>query len=82
MYVPGKLADSERVLIDIGATYFANKNIKEAKEYFKRRIDYVTEQMEKIQAYAIDKSKVRAAVIDVLSMKLQVDAKETVQQKS
>lgn len=71
MYVPGKLVDTEKVLIDIGTGYFAEKNIVDAKEYFKRRVTFVTEQMEKIQAIGQDKSKIREATIDVMEMKLE-----------
>ncbi|XP_001608297.1 prefoldin subunit 5 [Nasonia vitripennis] len=71
MYVPGKLVDTEKVLIDIGTGYYAEKNIPDAKEYFKRRVVFVTEQMEKIQAIGQEKSKIREATIDVMEMKLE-----------
>lgn len=71
MYVPGKLVDTEKVLIDIGTGYYAEKNIPDAKEYFKRRVAFVTQQMEKIQAIGQEKSKIREATIDVMEMKLE-----------
>jgi prefoldin alpha subunit len=79
MYVPGKLVDTEKVLVDIGTGYFAEKNISEAKEYFKRRVSYVTEQMEKIQVIAQEKSKIREVTIDVMEMKLQNLQKDVAQ---
>lgn len=80
MYVPGKLADTEKVLIDIGTGYFAEVTIPHAKEYFKRRIAYVTEQMEKIQVIGQEKNRIREATMDVMEMKLQSLQKEVAQQ--
>lgn len=70
MYVVGKLADTNNVLIDIGTGYYAQKNVTDAKDYFDRRVAYVTEQMEKIQQLGLEKSKVRDATVDVIEMKL------------
>jgi len=71
MYVPGRMADTGSVLVDIGTGYFVEKNIEDAKDYFKRRVIYVTEQMEKIQLLGLEKSKIRAATMDVIGMKIQ-----------
>lgn len=71
MYVPGKLADTSTVLVDVGTGYYVEKNIEDAKDYFKRRVMFVTEQMEKIQLVGLEKSKIRAATMDVIGMKLQ-----------
>lgn len=71
MYVTGKLADTDTVIVDIGTGYYAQKDIQGAKDYFKRRVNYVTEQMEKIQQIGIEKSKIREAIMDVMEMKIQ-----------
>ncbi|XP_075230793.1 prefoldin subunit 5-like [Lycorma delicatula] len=71
MYVPGTIADSENVIIDVGTGYYLQKDIDGAKDYFKRKVTFVTEQMEKIQAVGMEKSKIREAVIDVMDTKLQ-----------
>ncbi|GAB1299913.1 Prefoldin subunit 5 [Apodemus speciosus] len=49
MYVPGKLHDVEHVLIDVGTGYYVEKTADDAKDFFKRKIDFLTKQMEKIQ---------------------------------
>ncbi|XP_076766163.1 prefoldin 5 [Xylocopa sonorina] len=71
MYVMGKLMDTNNVLIDIGTGYYAQKNLKDAKDYFDGRVAYVTGQMEKIQHLGLEKSRVRDATVDVIEMKLQ-----------
>ena len=35
------------------------QNVEQAKSYFKRKVKFVTEQMEKIQMLGIEKSNVR-----------------------
>lgn len=50
---------------------FIVQEIEEAKEYFKRKMSFVTEQMEKIQILGSEKSKIRDAIVEVMDMKLQ-----------
>ncbi|XP_014225784.1 prefoldin subunit 5 [Trichogramma pretiosum] len=76
MYVPGKLINTSKVVIDVGTGYYTEQYIADAKEYFKRRINYVTEQIMKIQAMGQEKSKIREAMMDVMEMKLQSAQKE------
>lgn len=42
-----------------------------AKNYFERKIKFVTEQMEKIQSLGLEKSRIRDAVIEIIEKKLQ-----------
>lgn len=39
------------------------QTIEQAKSYFKRKVKYVTEQMEKVQMLGIEKSQVRDGII-------------------
>lgn len=71
MYVPGTISDTDNVIIDIGTGYYAQKDIEGAKDYFKRKVDFVTEQMEKLQAMGIEKSKIRDTICEVMELKLQ-----------
>jgi len=71
MYVTGKLADANNVIVDIGTGYYAEKNIDDAKNYFKRKVEYVTEQMEKIQQVGVERTKLREATMDIIEAKIQ-----------
>lgn len=71
MYVPGRLADLEHVMVDIGTGYFVEKTIEDAQNYFSRRVAYVTEQIGKVQLLGMEKSKIRDATIDAIGMKIQ-----------
>jgi len=70
MYVPGKLVDTGNVIIDIGTRYYVEKDIPTAKDYFQRKIKFVTEQMEKVQFLGLEKSKIRDAIMEIIQIKL------------
>ncbi|KAI7808047.1 prefoldin subunit 5 [Triplophysa rosa] len=71
MYVPGKLHDVDNVLVDIGTGYFVEKKVEDGKEFFKRKIDFLTKQIEKIQPALQEKHAMKQAVVEVMNMKLQ-----------
>uniref|UniRef100_A0A8B9L8F3 Prefoldin 5 n=1 Tax=Astyanax mexicanus TaxID=7994 RepID=A0A8B9L8F3_ASTMX len=71
MYVPGTLNDVEHVLVDVGTGYFVEKNVEDSKEFFKRKIDFLTKQIEKVQPALQEKHAMKQAVVEVMNMKLQ-----------
>ncbi|XP_055322743.1 probable prefoldin subunit 5 [Sitodiplosis mosellana] len=70
MYVKGVVNNIDKFIIDIGTGYYVEKDITTSKDYFKRKVDYVQEQMDKIDTLGRQKSKVLNAVIDVIEMKV------------
>nr|CAG4652379.1 EOG090X0NBB [Triops cancriformis] len=71
MYVPGKMVQPDVALIEIGTGYYAEKKMADAKDYFKRRVKFLTEQIEKLQLIGLEKSKIREAIMEVMEMKMQ-----------
>ncbi|XP_013988389.1 prefoldin subunit 5 isoform X1 [Salmo salar] len=71
MYVPGTLNDVEHVLVDVGTGYYVEKNVNDTKEFFKRKIDFLTKQIEKIQPALQEKYGMKQAVIEVMNIKIQ-----------
>ncbi|XP_007566154.1 prefoldin subunit 5 [Poecilia formosa] len=71
MYVPGTLNDVEHVLVDVGTGYYVEKNVEESKTFFKRKIDFLTKQIEKIQPALQEKHAMKQAVIEVMNLKIQ-----------
>lgn len=71
MYVAGTLANPEHVTVCIGAGYFLKLEIDDAIQYFKRRVLFLVEQMEKIQQIGIEKQKLQNVINEVLEIKLQ-----------
>ncbi|CAB4056917.1 OPLAH [Lepeophtheirus salmonis] len=73
MYVPGRIVDPEKVLVDVGTGYYVEKDIESAKEYFDKKVKYVTVQMENVQMIGNEKSKVKEAVMEVMQSKVQAE---------
>nr|ACM08735.1 Prefoldin subunit 5 [Salmo salar] len=71
MYVPGTLNDVEHVLVDVGTGYYVEKNVNDTKEFFKRKIDFLAKQIEKIQPALQEKYGMKQAVIEVMNIKIQ-----------
>ncbi|KAF6207421.1 hypothetical protein GE061_018663 [Apolygus lucorum] len=71
MFVPGTIDDTEKVLVDVGTGYYLKMSMESAKDYFKRKVVFVTEQMEKIQSLGMERSKIRDAVMGVMEVKIQ-----------
>ncbi|XP_071588935.1 prefoldin subunit 5 [Heliangelus exortis] len=71
MYVPGKLSDVERVLVDVGTGYYVEKSTEDARDFFKRKIDFLTKQMEKIQPALQEKHAMKQAVVETMNQKIQ-----------
>ena len=49
VYVPRQLHDGEHMLIDVGTGSYGEKTAEDAKDFFKRKTDFLTKPMEKIQ---------------------------------
>ena len=81
MYVPGKLSDPEKAIVEIGTGYFVEMEVDKAKEYFGRKVKYVTEQMEKVQVLGNEKSKIREIVMDAMESKLAAQFAQQQQQQ-
>uniref|UniRef100_A0A8D3C8V8 Prefoldin 5 n=1 Tax=Scophthalmus maximus TaxID=52904 RepID=A0A8D3C8V8_SCOMX len=71
MYVPGTLNDVENVLVDVGTGYYVEKKVEDSKGFFKRKIEFLTKQIEKIQPALQEKHAMKQAVIEVMNVKIQ-----------
>ena len=82
MYVPGQLANPDKVVVDIGTGYYVEKTSKNAQEYFSRKVKFVTENMERVQAIGNEKAKIRELVMDVMQEKLRAQFSQMEASKS
>uniref|UniRef100_A0A2K6T2B6 Prefoldin subunit 5 n=1 Tax=Saimiri boliviensis boliviensis TaxID=39432 RepID=A0A2K6T2B6_SAIBB len=71
MFVPEKMHDVENVLIDVGTVYHVEKIAEDAKDFFKRKTDFLTTQMEKTQPALQEKHVMKQAVMEMMSQKIQ-----------
>ncbi|XP_073817727.1 prefoldin 5 [Musca autumnalis] len=81
MYVPGRIKDMDNFVIDVGTGYYVEKNLEGSKDYFKRRVEYVQEQIEKIEKIQMQKSRFLSAVVGVIEMKQLAAVKQLQQQQ-
>ncbi|KAF2364182.1 Prefoldin alpha subunit archaea-type [Trinorchestia longiramus] len=82
MYVPGKISDVNKLLINVGTGYYVEKDSSGAVSYFQRKVKFVTEQMEKIQKIAAEKTKLREIVMDMMEVKVNEQLSVLQQQKA
>ncbi|XP_077993680.1 prefoldin subunit 5-like [Glandiceps talaboti] len=71
LYVPGKLNDVNKVLIEIGTGYYVEKTVKDAEDYYKRKIEFITKQVEKLTVLLQEKVKLKQTVVEVMQIKIQ-----------
>lgn len=70
LYVAGKLHDVDSVMVDVGTGYYVKKNPTDADEFFKRKIDYLKQQMEALQSVVQQKMHNKQMVMEVLQAKV------------
>ncbi|XP_012942922.1 prefoldin subunit 5 [Aplysia californica] len=71
MYVPGKLSEDQDLLVDIGTGYYVNMTRAKAQDFFKRKIEYLTKNIEKVQPILGEKYRTKQVIGEVLSAKVQ-----------
>jgi prefoldin alpha subunit len=70
LYVPGEIADTERVLVDIGTGYYIEKSKVDATRFYQDKVDYVKENLVKLQETITGKQNNLRVLLDVLQLKV------------
>ncbi|KAF9930818.1 subunit of tubulin prefoldin [Mortierella antarctica] len=76
LYVPGKLADVEKVIVDIGTGYYVEKTTEDAIKFYNTKVDFVKENLEKIQTTVAQKQGNLRSLVDVMQYKVQMQQQE------
>ncbi|KAF8925614.1 Prefoldin [Dissophora ornata] len=76
LYVPGKLANVEKVIVDIGTGYYVEKTTEDAIKFYNSKVDFVKENLEKIQATVVQKQGNLRSLVDVMQYKMQLQQQE------
>ncbi|CDS12041.1 hypothetical protein LRAMOSA04236 [Lichtheimia ramosa] len=71
LYVPGKLSDVEKVIVDVGTGYYVEKSLDGATSFYKTKEDYVKQNLEKLQETINGKQSSLRAIVNVMQDKLQ-----------
>ena len=76
MYVPGNIASCDEVMVDIGTGYFVQKTVEGAKEYMKRRSDFLGERLNELEKVILAKQRDSKMVLSVLQSKIAMMTKD------
>merc|ERR1719239_450685 len=70
MYVPGRIKNANKFLLNMGTGYYIEKDGNGAAKFFERKVKHVTEQIEKVQGFASEKTKLNEIVMDMMQVKI------------
>ncbi|KAG0340812.1 subunit of tubulin prefoldin [Podila humilis] len=76
LYVPGKLADVQKVIVDIGTGYYVEKTTEDAIKFYNAKVAFVNSNLEKIQATVATKQNNLRSLVDMMQYKLQIQQQE------
>ncbi|KAI9068565.1 Prefoldin-domain-containing protein [Trametes sanguinea] len=74
LYVPGKLRDTEHVIVDIGTGYYVKKTRAQAMKHYESKVEYIRTNLEALQETIQKKQENMNYLINILQMKLQQQA--------
>lgn len=71
LYVKGKVADTEKVLVNVGTDYYVEMSIEKATDYCRRKVLYLQQQQQAVQKVIQEKRNALAQVSAVLQDKVK-----------
>lgn len=71
LYVPGKLGDTSKVLVDVGTGYFLEQSPADGVDYCRRKVMLLKENMEKLIEVITQKRKQGMQVQQAFQAKMQ-----------
>ncbi|PRP85730.1 prefoldin subunit 5 [Planoprotostelium fungivorum] len=70
LFVPGQLTNTEQVLIDIGTGYYVTKPVKQASDFFDRKIKMINDNADQVAQAVSVKRKNLESVLLVMQQKI------------
>ncbi|TGZ83305.1 Prefoldin alpha subunit [Ascodesmis nigricans] len=70
LYIPGKLADTEKVLVDVGTGYYVEKSTTDAEKFYQSKVDGLGKSLADLEKVIAQKSQNLRIVEDVLRQKV------------
>eukprot|EP00640_Fibrocapsa_japonica_P004869 CAMPEP_0113935930 /NCGR_PEP_ID=MMETSP1339-20121228/2957_1 /TAXON_ID=94617 /ORGANISM="Fibrocapsa japonica" /LENGTH=132 /DNA_ID=CAMNT_0000938233 /DNA_START=174 /DNA_END=572 /DNA_ORIENTATION=+ /assembly_acc=CAM_ASM_000762 len=71
LYVPGRLHEPNKVMVDIGTGYYAEKNSTQAKEFIDRKVKMISDNIDSLSSLITTKHKNADVVAYVMQQKLE-----------
>jgi prefoldin alpha subunit len=78
LYVSGTLENAETVIVDVGTGYFVEKSIKDASDFYKRKVEFVKGNLAKLEETVNQRQNQKKVLLSVLSEKMQQQQQEAV----
>jgi prefoldin alpha subunit len=70
LYVPGKLADPENVLLDVGTGFYVEKSTKDAQKFYEGKIEELGKNIKDLESIVNGKANNLRVVEEVLRQKV------------
>ena len=70
LYVPGKVADTEHVIVDIGTGFYVEKTTADAQTFYNGKVDELGKNMKDLENIVDGKAKNLRMVEEVLRQKV------------
>jgi len=70
LYVPGKLADTENVIVDVGTGFYVEKSTPDATKFYTAKIDDIGNNLKDLDTIIQNKSNNLRMIEDVLRQKV------------
>jgi prefoldin alpha subunit len=70
LYVPGKLADPEKVLVDVGTGFYVEKSTSDAQKFYEGKIEELGKNIKDLESIVNGKANNLRVVEEVLRQKV------------
>ncbi|KAI9838365.1 MAG: hypothetical protein M1819_005633 [Sarea resinae] len=70
LYVPGRIADTDKVIVDVGTGFYVEKKTKDAVEFYTSKVDELGTNLKDLEAIVQQKSNNLRVVEEVLRQKM------------
>ncbi|ETL38168.1 prefoldin, alpha subunit [Phytophthora nicotianae CJ01A1] len=71
MFVAGKLANKEEVLVDVGTGYFVEQSVEKAEQFMDRKVEFLQTNTEQLKTVIDGKRNLLEAVLMIMQQKMQ-----------
>ncbi|CAO3612137.1 unnamed protein product [Mucor fragilis] len=75
LYVPGKLSNVSKVIVDVGTGYYIEKSVSDASKFYNDKVGYVKKNLGTLEKTITDKQSTLRAIVNVMQDKIQQDQK-------
>ncbi|CAN6657521.1 prefoldin subunit 5 [Trichomonascus vanleenenianus] len=70
LYIPGKMQDVDKFMVDVGTGYYVEKNSEDSIEFFHRKVKTLTKNLNDLETVVNNKYANLRAVSDALNKKV------------